>query len=83
MTSALEAFLYAALEELSAPDGPVGPVAGPVKRNPDDALLRLARSLSARQLATCAWWCCTPTAGSPDSSSSRAYLVERYSGCRS
>ena len=38
MTSALEAFPYAALEELSAPDGAVLAVASPVERHPDHTL---------------------------------------------
>ncbi len=37
--------------------------------------------LSAMHDAMCAWWCCTPTGSTPSRSS--AYLVERYSGCRS
>ena len=38
VASPLEAFLHAALEELSAPDGAVRAVAGPVERHPDDTL---------------------------------------------
>jgi hypothetical protein len=39
VSSPREPLLYAPLKEFSAPDGPVGPVAGPVQRHPDDALL--------------------------------------------
>ena len=54
------------------------PVAEPVTAGPDD---RPGSPLSARQAATWAWWCCTPSSSTPSSSS--AYLVDRYSGCRS
>src|SRR5919199_4171686 len=44
-----ESFPDAPLQELPAPDGPVGPVAGPVERHPDDPLL--ARPLIVGQAA--------------------------------
>ena len=38
MSSPREPLPNAPLEELPAPDGPVGPVAGPVQGNSDDSL---------------------------------------------
>src|ERR687885_349642 len=49
MRSPYESFPDAPLQELPAPDGPVGPVAGPVERHPNDPLL--ARPLVVRQAA--------------------------------
>jgi hypothetical protein len=46
-----EPLRYAPLQELSAPDGPVGPVSCPVQRHPDDPFC--VRALVVRQAARC------------------------------
>jgi len=49
-----------------------------------DSMAGPARRCSPRQAATWAWWCCTGKRGRCSlAASSFAYLVGRYSGCRS
>ena len=58
-------------EDLSTPDGAVGPEAGPVERDPDDALGPRATPCSAMTDAMWAWWCCTSATGPAEDSSAQ------------